>query len=355
MKVRDFEKIDLVIPWVDGNDPAWKAERNEWKNKLESASGSKLGGGVLDQDANNHMRYQSWDNLQYWFRAVEQNLPWFNKIFFVTWGHVPDFLNTNHPKLRIVNHKDYIPAEYLPTFNSNTIEMNYHRIEDLSENFIMFNDDCFPLQPIDKSYYFQNDCICEEAIETPIVPTVYNDHDTTRRWACLVRVNDIMFINRHFKKREVQAKNYDKWFSPSYEELLKRNESMSYWNNFCGFRNPHLQNSVKKSTLKHLWDIEPDTLDRTSKSKFRGDYDVNQWLIRYWQICEGNFIPRKTLGKFSALEMSNVNDIAAGIRQKKWQSICINETCTSEEFIQIKRIINSALEEIFPDKSSFEL
>ena len=170
-----------------------------------------------------------------------------------------------------------------------------------------------------------------------------------------MRVNDILFINRHFKKREVQAKNYDKWFNPIYGELLERNDIMKYWDNFCGFRNPHLQSALKKSTLKNLWDIEPDILHQSSKNKFRHSSDINQWLIRYWQICEGNFIPRKTLGKYYALSINNVNDVASEIRQRKWQSICINETCSPDEFIYISNLINTALEEIFPKKSSFEM
>ena len=71
----------------------------------------------------------------------------------MTWGHIPQFLKTNHSKIRILRHEDYIPKQYLPTFNSNTIEMNYHRIRDLSENFIIFNDDTFPLQPIEETYF----------------------------------------------------------------------------------------------------------------------------------------------------------------------------------------------------------
>ena len=35
------------------------------------------------------------------------------------------------PKLKLVSHKDYIPAEYLPTFNSNVIELWLHKIPEL--------------------------------------------------------------------------------------------------------------------------------------------------------------------------------------------------------------------------------
>ena len=56
-------------------------------------------------------------------------------------------------------HKDIIPQEYLPTFNSRTIEMFIHRIPDLDERFLYFNDDMFPLLPCDEGDFFAEDKI----------------------------------------------------------------------------------------------------------------------------------------------------------------------------------------------------
>ena len=162
------------------------------------------------------------------------------------------------------------------------------------------------------------------------------------------------YINKHFNKREVQAKNYDKWFSPVYGELLERNQNLSYWDNFICFRLLHIEAALKKSTLKRLWELEPEEFNRTSQNKFRSVDDINQYLIHYWQICEGNFIPRKATGKNYALDINNVNEVAEDIKQNKWRSICINEVCTPEEFVKIKAIINPLIEEMFPEKSSFE-
>jgi len=114
--------IDFVMIWVDGNDPEWQKEK------------AKYDGSVVTT-ANSEVRYRDWDNLQYWFRAVEKYAPWVNKIHFVTWGHIPKWLDTTNPKLNIVKHSDFIPEEYLPTFSSHTIELNLHRIEGLAEIF----------------------------------------------------------------------------------------------------------------------------------------------------------------------------------------------------------------------------
>lgn len=96
------EKIDFVITWVDGSDPAWLAQRAQY----------------CPADQNNGStdnRYRDWGWLPYWFRGVEQYAPWVNRVFFVTNGQCPAWLNLDHPKLRFVRHSDYIPAEYLPT------------------------------------------------------------------------------------------------------------------------------------------------------------------------------------------------------------------------------------------------
>lgn len=334
------DKIDIVIPWVDGSDFVWLEEKKKWYKKIKP-----------DYKFNSNIRYQSWDNMQYWFRAIEKFMPWVNKIFFITWGHLPHFIDVNNPKLVIVNHRDYIPEKYLPTFNVNTIELNIHRIEELSENIIYFNDDTFPLIPINEEYYFKDNIVCDEAIETPIIPML-NGEIAQYTWN--MRALDIAIINSHFNKRIVQTKYYDKWFSNEYGELLERNKSLSYWDNFVGFRDPHVPVAFKKSTFKKIWQEEYELLDKACSTKFRNFECINQWLVRYWQLCEGNFIPRKTLGKSFTVKIDNCHDIGNVIRHQKQQMICLNEDCNEEEFEIIKKIINDSLKTLFPIKSTFE-
>lgn len=67
-----MDKIDFVLPWVDGSDSAWIKQRNEY-----------LG---IKNDQTQDSRFRDWENLQYWFRGVEKFAPWVNHIYFVTWG-----------------------------------------------------------------------------------------------------------------------------------------------------------------------------------------------------------------------------------------------------------------------------
>ena len=113
-----MEKIDFVILWVDGSDEKWLKEKNKYTNIKGDASIN---------------RFRDFGNLQYLFRGIEKYADFVNNIFFITWGHIPSWLNVNHPKLKIIRHDQFIPNKYLPTFNSNVIELNLHRIKDLSE------------------------------------------------------------------------------------------------------------------------------------------------------------------------------------------------------------------------------
>ena len=134
------EAIDIIITYVNGNDEIWRNKRNRYEC-------SKNGDGSV-------VRYRDWENLKYIFRGIERYAPWVRKVFLVTDHQTPDWVDPECDKLVLVNHEDYIPEEYLPTFNTNTIENNFHRIKDLSEQFIVFNDDCFFLQQVEPQDFF---------------------------------------------------------------------------------------------------------------------------------------------------------------------------------------------------------
>jgi len=239
----DNEKVDIVLTWLDSNDPMWQKSRMDAEQIYNPEEGS-----------NNDIRFESWDNLKYWFRAIEKCMPWVNRVFLITCGQRPDFLNLSDSRIKLVDHNDYIPKEYLPTYNSNTIEMNLHRIEDLSENFVLFNDDVFPLGEIPLDMYFSGNRVCDEAIENIITTKAFGPVSNMARYA---QVNNMFIINKYFNKREVQARNPELWFNEAYGDRLERTKSLVYWNDFPGFYDPHLANALKKSTLKKsgIWKL----------------------------------------------------------------------------------------------------
>ena len=171
-------KIDFVVTWVDGNDPEWRKQKNEYSPKKTE-----------EADA---CRYRDMDIFNYWFRAVETYAPWVNKVYLVTWGHLPTWLNTNHPKLVVVKHEDYIPEEYRPTFSSRPIELNFHRIQGLSEHFVTFNDDTIINAPITPEFFFKKGLPCDFL---NIEGLYVSEHRETFAHA---RVNNTWMLNNKF-------------------------------------------------------------------------------------------------------------------------------------------------------------
>ena len=334
-----MEKIDFVITWVDGSDPEWLNEKERYL-KLERGQFFK------DSSAS---RYRDWNNLQYWFRGVEKYAPWVNKIYFVTWGHVPKWLNVNHPKLVIVKHEDYIPSEYLPTFSANVIENNFHRIKDLSETFVYFNDDIFLIKKTKPTDFFKN--------LKPVDTAVLNVHCYSKSETLLMTpIVDIGIINEHFKLKEVLNNNFFKWFNPFYGKGLLQNMILSFCPRFPGMVQYHLAASLLKNTYVEIWDKEYEVLNNTCSNKFRCTTDVNQWLFREWQLAKGEFVTRKgQLGRSFGINRG-IKDIISYIEKRKGKMVCINDAdITYEQFEEYKREINSVFVKLFPDKSEYEL
>ena len=95
-----------------------------------------------NDDAHGENRFKDKDELKYSLRSVEKYLSWIRNIYIVTNGQIPNWLNLNDSKIKIINHSDlFTNQSHLPTFNSAAIESHLHRINGLSKKFIYLNDD----------------------------------------------------------------------------------------------------------------------------------------------------------------------------------------------------------------------
>lgn len=329
-----MDKIDFVITWVDGGDPAWQLEMAKY-----------VAGKGTDASS---CRYRDWDNLQYWFRGVEKFTPWVNKIYFVTWGHVPSWLNTEHPKIQVVRHEEFLEEAYRPTFNINAIELNLHKIEGLSEQFVFFNDDMFLIRPMEPEDFFKNglprDCCIETAVE----------QDDIHNPFAHILLNDAALVNMHYKKREVIRKNWKKWFSPAYGINVLRNVLMFPYGQFSGFKYTHMPSPFLKSTYEKLWSEEYEALDSVCRNKFRTVFDLNQYVMKYWQYMEGKYEPQTLhMGSFYTIGKDD-EEIQRTLRGQERKMICMNDDARIDDFEAAKHAIIDAFETILPEKSSFE-
>jgi hypothetical protein len=327
------EKIDFVVTWVDGNDPEWQNE----KQRFMSDNDKKL---------NSDSRYRDWDIFKYWFRAVEEHAPWVNKVFLITEGHIPSWLNVNHEKLTVIKHSDYIPNEYLPTFNSNVIELNIHRISELSEYFVLFNDDMFINKPVRPNDFFKSSMPLDTGIFSPQVPK--------RGGIASITLNNIEIINDYFNTYQVLKQWGYKFFKLKYGKHLLKNMLILPWKNILGFYDNHIPISYDKKFFEIVFDKEPDLLDRISTHRFRQKDDINHWLIRYWQICSGNFIPRSTcFGNYYDISIQ-LNEIENEILEPVHSIICLNDGESVTNFEHDKLKLVKTFEMRYPRRSSFE-
>jgi UDP-N-acetylglucosamine-lysosomal-enzyme len=75
-------------------------------------------------------------------RSIWKYAPWVRRVYLVTNGQIPSWLNIQHPRLHLVTHASIFPnSSHLPTFSSPSIETHLHRIPGLSKHFIYLNDD----------------------------------------------------------------------------------------------------------------------------------------------------------------------------------------------------------------------
>ncbi len=138
--------VDVVYTWVDGDDPQWDEAR---RRRLDEADG-----GALRREAGGRARFTSHDELRYSMRSLHLFAPWVRRIHLVTAGQAPAWLDTSHPSVQLVDHRDILPADALPTFNSHAIETGLHRVPDLSEQFVYFNDDVLLGRPVGPETFF---------------------------------------------------------------------------------------------------------------------------------------------------------------------------------------------------------
>ena len=120
-----IDKIDFVIPYINPADSNWLEQyRQHTKDEIDC-------------------RFRDWGVLPYVFRSIERHIPWINQLVLIVASdsQVPTWVDTT--KVKVIKHSDFIPAEYLPVFNSNTIEMFLGNIKGLTQHFIYSNDDIF--------------------------------------------------------------------------------------------------------------------------------------------------------------------------------------------------------------------
>ena len=330
--------IDIIVYWVDGNDIEWQRKKSLYK-------------GTSGQDFS-PSRYRDWDNLIYLFRGIEKYTPWIRKVYFVSDGQIPRWMNTNNKKLVLVDHKDFIPKEYLPVFNANPIEINFHRINGLSEQFIAMNDDFFFTAPLLPEDFFQRGKPVDILMEYPVMCSGKNPVFSH------LLVNDFNIIGKYYDRRQYRKTLKRKFLSIKYGKYVLYNliNLIVPYTNFYGIHTPHFARPYLKSVFSEVWENEEEILKETSSHRFRDEHDVNIYLFRVWNLMKGNFVPGNIhkIGKAFFIVDKNMAPCHA-IETQKYKMICINDDCDEETYLYMKEQVIRSFNKILPEKCSFEL
>lgn len=334
-------EIDFVLPVLDHTDPRWQALYRQYCK-----------GG----EGEDFTRFRDWGWLRYWLRSVAQYAPWVHRIYIVSCNPKPTWLKADGNKLVWLDHKEFIPAEYLPTFNSHTIELNLHRIQGLSEYFVYFNDDTLLNAPITPEYYFRNELPCDATLEG----LFFVPHYEQGNWGTqLIEFCNVGILKKHFTRKQVVKDNWTRWYG-SYLPCQSRLKAflLSFQPQFFNFNTPHHERPLLKSIFEEVWEAEPDYL-HNSCTRFRRSTNVNVYLMRLWHLASNRFWPdnARLSAHYYEIVPETLDAICKDIQEGTTPSLCLNDysTCTPDFIDLAKARILETFSQKYPFTCCYEL
>jgi hypothetical protein len=310
--------IDVVYTWVDGDDPQWQERKASRMQTLGLAQGD-------GDTALGHSRFRDHDELRFSIRSLEQFAPWVRHIYLVTDQQVPDWLDTSVEGLTVIDHTELIDDAYRPTFNSHAISARLHRIEGLSEQYLLFNDDVLLGRPVDPRAFFYSNGTMKLFLSTAtITPGPAESGDSPllaarRRTAELIRDAFGAAPTRAFKhtpvpqSREVHHELEER-FGQEIEQTLSH-----------PFRDPR-------------------------------DIAVAGWLHHYYAYFSGRAVPdRIAYDYFRITERTAIDRLDRLLRRRNLDCFCLNDAEDGDLSEQERaQALDHFLNAYFPIPSRFE-
>ena len=312
----EIPNIDLVYLWVDGNDPKWQAKRNAFLERKVENSLSSFNG-----------RYVNNDELKYSLRSVERYAPWIRKIFIVTDDQTPEWLDIENPKIKIIDHKEILPAESLPCFNSNVLEHFLCKISNLSEYFILSNDDTFFNKIVSPTTFFGKDGY----------PIIRLTRKPFRRFRWFLR--EQIFKNPH--------KLYSKALFNA-AELVKQKFGFFY----NGLPHHNIDSYLKSDCIRVAEQIFKNEIDHTKMNHIRNANDIQRIVYSYVALAEKRGHLRYVSNDESLHIHIQKDRHFEKLKKFNPTFFCMNDTEYADDNDRMK--LKMWLSTRFPEKSEFE-
>ncbi|MFD3835144.1 stealth family protein [Streptomyces sp. NPDC058642] len=308
--------VDAVYTWVDGDDPAMAAKRRAHQALSHS---------IIAPRETGASRYTSHDELRYALRSLEMYAGFVRHVYLVTDSQIPDWLDPRAEGLTVIDHRDILPADALPVFNSHAIESRLHHIPGLSEHYLYFNDDVFINRPVGAEHFFHGNGIARIPLSPlklgigaphPLEPAPNSAGKNARE------------IISRFHGRHITHKS---------------------------LHTPHPQ---LLSVMREMESLGIEELDRTSYSRFRSTSDVApaSTLHHHWAMATARAVPADYRFRYVQLGTPDMrrrlSRLAAG---EDVDFFCLNDVDTPPEARPAAQAaINAFLERKYPFPSRYE-
>jgi hypothetical protein len=307
--------IDVVYTWVDGSDPHWLRQRASFSDQ------------PYHEEAANAARYLSRDELRYSLRSLHLYAPWVRTIYLVTADQTPAWLNTDHPQIRVVSHKEiFKDPSALPTFNSHAIESQLHHIDGLSEHFLYFNDDVMLGREIFPQHFFLPNGLGKFYLSSALVP--FGDPSPEDPPVAAAGKNNRRLIAERFG-----------------DTIFRKMK--------------HVPHALHRSVLDEIEAEFPEEHRRTAASRFRSvtDVSVTSSLHHYYAFHTQRSFPGEGLVyRYCDVGKPNVERVLGRLLAERDAHVfCLNDTTSTEADVSRQQSLMSRfLDEYFPVPSPYE-
>lgn len=307
--------IDVVYTWVNGADPDWLARK--------SRALAENGWVSANRQAANASRFASRDELRYSMRSLHYYAPWVRNVFQVTDDQVPEWLNIDNSKLRLVSHREIFgDAGRLPTFNSHAIESRLHRIPGSAEHFLYRNDDVFFGRPVTPQTFFTSGG------------------------------NSRLFLSVHRVDSGPPLAD-----EPPVVSAGKNNRAVNEreFGRFLKQKTKHTPHAARRSVLEEIERRCPEEVLGTARRQFRSPADISMMssLQHYWAYLTN----RAVLGdiKYIADPATPVR-LAHALQHRNNEVFCLNDT--DAEGLPVREqaaLLQEFLPAYYPFRSPYEI
>ena len=299
-------KIDYVITYVNENDTEWYKEMQKYA-KLNNKKVSF-----------NSVRYRDWEMLKYIFRGIEKYMSWINNVYLIvaSKSQIPEWINQNNVK--IILHEQIIPSKFLPTFNSNTIELFMYNIPELSEYFIYGNDDIFLINSSSPDSWFSQTGLPK------------------------INIREKNLVPRTIYQKTLKVT----------ENICRKELNLPINGNRC-LRSDHSINPMLKSTWEYMWNNHRLEIEQ-SITPFRNEKNITQELSNYYHYLSHKFVTHSRVNKYFDFKKYHIIDLKAFLNSKTIQQLCVNDFGV-KDFKTAKQNILKYFNQKFPRKSKYEL